>query len=186
MKKYILAFSVITLIFILTGCVKTTIVEQTSEKSSINVKGFSETTLDEWTSFTPLVQEYFYYRTQAVLQNDIHILWNKYPELKKNVDEERGINTEKYDVALNENKTLLDANFDIEDYEKIKLKKINKNQVVVLVHGSLTYLNQSFNDKNGGEILIEIYLNKKDNKWTVVKTDEYNVYEYKQLLKHKD
>lgn len=36
-----------------------------------------------------------------------------------------------------------------------------------------------------GGILIKIFLEQKDNQWTVVKTDEYTLPEYKEWVKEK-
>ncbi|WP_262372679.1 hypothetical protein [Sutcliffiella horikoshii] len=39
-----------------------------------------------------------HHRTQAVLNNDINILWERYPELKENKDFVKGINVEENEV----------------------------------------------------------------------------------------
>jgi hypothetical protein len=38
-------------------------------------------------------------------------------------------------------------------------------------------------DISGGELLIEVLLQKKDDGWTVVQTDEYTLEEYKEWIK---
>ncbi|HHY73624.1 MAG TPA: hypothetical protein GX497_10460 [Bacillus bacterium] len=44
-----------------------------------------------------------YYRTQAVIKNDITTLWERYPYLKDNIDRTQGINVEKDEVeSLND------------------------------------------------------------------------------------
>lgn len=77
---------------------------------------------------------------------------------------------------------MLDANYNIESNDRIKVKKINDNEVVVLIHGSIIYLRNDF-DISGGEYLIKIFLEHKDNHWTVIKTDEYTLPEYKEWMK---
>ncbi|HHY21163.1 MAG TPA: hypothetical protein GX525_04610, partial [Bacilli bacterium] len=116
-------------------------------------------------------------------KNDINILWEKYPSLENNIDRELGVNVEKYEVeTLNRSFDLLDANYNIESYERIKVKAIDENEVVVLVHGSIVYLKNDF-EESGGECLIEVFLEQKDNHWSVVKTDEYTLPEYKEWIK---
>ena len=127
-----------------------------------------------------------YYRTQAVINNDISIIWEIYPELKKNIDLEKGVNVEKHEVeSLNQGFDLLDANYNIESYERIKVNAINDNEVIVLVHGNIVYLRNDF-DESGGEYLMKVFLILKDNQWTVVKTDEFTLPEYKEWLEEKN
>ena len=131
------------------------------------------------------VREYMYYRTQAVLNNDIGILWGKYPDLKNNINREQGINVEKYDVeSLNRDFDLIDANYNIESYERIKVKTINENEAIVLVHGSIVFLRNDF-EESGGEYLIKVFIKQDGKHWTVVKTDEFTLPEYKEWLNEK-
>jgi hypothetical protein len=39
-----------------------------------------------------------YHRTQAVIIHDSTIIWGRYPELKENMDREKGVNVEKDEV----------------------------------------------------------------------------------------
>lgn len=127
-----------------------------------------------------------YHRTQAVINDDINILFEKYPNLKENIDPEKGINVEKNEVeSLNQGFDFVDANYNIESYERIKVKEINDNEVIVLVHGSIVYLRDDF-DESGGEYLIKVFLKQNDHQWTVVKTDEYTIPEYKEWLQEKN
>jgi hypothetical protein len=64
------------------------------------------------------------------------------------------------------------------------VKTINENEVIVLVHGSIVYLRNDF-DESGGEYLIKVFLKQEDKHWTVVKTDEYTLPEYKEWLNKK-
>ncbi len=159
--------------------------EQEENPSSLtkDLEGFVEPEPTDWVEYSKPVREYMYYRTQAVLNNDINILWEKYPKLMKNSDQKEGVNVEKYEVeSLNEGFDLLDANFNIEGYERMKVKTINENEIIVLVHGGIGYLRTDL-DESGGEYLIKLYLEDKENQWTVVKTDEYLIHEYKEWLK---
>ncbi|SOC11412.1 hypothetical protein SAMN05880501_106149 [Ureibacillus xyleni] len=155
-------------------------------KSNIGKEEFVEPETSEYSTYLKPIREYMYHRTQAVLKNDINLLWEQYPDLKNNSDRKTGVNIEKYEIeSLNDSFNLLDANFSIESYERIKVKKITENEVIVLVHGSISYLRKDL-DESGGEYLIEVYLQKRDNQWTVIKTDEYLEHEYKEWLEEKE
>lgn len=136
----------------------------------------------DWVAYMKPVRAYMYYRTQAVVKNDITHLWKQYPALMVNHDLKQGINVEIDEVeSLNSGFQLLDANYDVERYERIKVKELNKNAVIVLVHGSIAYLRDDF-DESSGEYLIEITLEQQGEHWTVVKTDEYTQPEYKEWV----
>ena len=125
------------------------------------LKGFVEPEPSDWVKYTKPVREYMYHRTQAVINNDINIIWEKYPELKESIDREKGINVEKNEVeSLNQGFDLLDANYNIESYEGIKIKPINDNEVIVLVHGSIVYSRTDF-DESDGEYLMKVFLKQK-------------------------
>ena len=181
MKKLILGFIMIVILSTLLGCEKNT--NQTD--NSNEVIDFIEPDSSDWVNFMKPVREYMYYRTQAVLNNDIETLWKKYPDLKNNIDRKQGVNAEKYEVeSLNREFYFLGANYNIESYERIKVKTINENEAIVLVHGSIVYLRNDF-DESGGEYLIKVFLEQKDKHWTVVKTDEYTQPEFKEWLNEK-
>ena len=144
---------------------------------------FIEPEPSDWVEYMKPIREYMYYRTQAVVSNNIDLLWNKYPELKENIDRGQGINVEKFEVeALNGGFGLLDANYSVESHNKIKVRGLNEHEAVVLVHGSIIYLRDDF-DESGAEYLMEVFLENKNNSWTVVKTDEYTLSEYKDRIR---
>lgn len=161
---------------------------QTPDKQS-QVKsgneGFIEPEPSEWVNYIKPVREYFYYRTNAVLKGDIQILWDRYPDLRNNPDPKTGVNNEKYEVeSLHKSFSLIDANFHLESRERMKIKTISEKEVIVLVHGGIGYLRDDF-DVSGGEMLIKLFLEHQENQWTVVKTDEYLLHEYKQWIKNR-
>ncbi|MBP1934225.1 hypothetical protein [Ammoniphilus resinae] len=144
---------------------------------------FIEPEPSDWVEWIKPVREYMYYRTQAVLQNDVQVLWDRYPLLESSSSRQNGVNTEKYEVeSLNDSFKLIDANFSEEGYERIKVKQLSDQEAVILVHGGIGYLRDDF-EESGGEILIELYVEEKDHHWTVVKTDEYTLEEYKEWIK---
>lgn len=185
MKNFLIGSLMLVILLSLLGCQK-----NKTQTENINVKddmeGFVEPDPSDWVEFIKPVTEYMYYRTQAVLNKDINILWDKYQALKDNIDLKKGVNVEKYEVeSLNESFELIDANFNIEGNERIKVKTINDDEVIVLIHGGIAYLRNDFGD-SGGEYLIKVFLEQKDNHWTVVKTDEYTLPEYKEWYKQKE
>ncbi|OKL35278.1 hypothetical protein [Domibacillus mangrovi] len=92
---------------------------------------------------------------------------------------------EKYEVdSLNKGFKLIDANYSIESRDRLKVKVINDEEVIVLVHGGIGYVHNDF-DESVGELLIKISLKLKNDRWTVVKTDEYTESEYKEWIKKK-
>jgi hypothetical protein len=186
MKKIFSVSTLIIIIFsLLIGCQQNTISTKTDHLSTNeDMKDFIEPEPSDWVKYSNIIRKYLYYRTQAVVNKDIKILWSQYPDLKDDVDTKKGINMEKYEMeSLNGNFELLDANYDIESYERIKVKTIDDHNVVVLVHGSISYLRNDF-DESGGEYLIKVFLGKTNNHWSVVKTDEYVLDEYKEWFEN--
>ncbi|WP_156136569.1 hypothetical protein [Bacillus badius] len=181
MKSYLSGIILIMMICSLFGCQQYT--EDTAGQNREETdKGFAEPEPSDWIKYNKLILQYMYYRTQAVQQNDITVLWNKYPDLKVNDDPQKGINVEKEEVeSLNNGRKWIDANYSIESHERMKVKTVNEEEAIVLVHGGINYISNDF-DKAGGEVLIEISLKLKNNHWTVVQTDEYTELEYKEWM----
>ncbi|MCP1143461.1 hypothetical protein [Lysinibacillus endophyticus] len=152
-------------------------------KSNLGKEEFVEPETSEYTTYVKSIREYMYYRTQAVLNHDVNLLWDRYPDLKNNIDQKTGINIEKDEIDSMDD--VIDANYSIESYEPIKVKRINEQEVIILVHGSISYVKKDF-DEAGGEYLIEVNLQKKSDQWTVVKTDEYLEHEYKEWLEERE
>ncbi|WP_203364661.1 hypothetical protein [Bacillus sp. REN10] len=185
MKRYLFPSLLAALIFSLLGCQQTAIKTESQIKQQ-DTAGFIEPEPSDWVKYTKAVTKYMYYRTQAVVNNDIHLLWDQYPDLKNDQDLKKGINVEKDEVeSLNENFQLIDANYSIESHDRVKVKVINDEEVIVLVHGGIGYLRDDFGE-SGGELLIEISLKRKNNQWTVVKTDGYTEPEYKEWIKEQN
>lgn len=185
MKTFHFWSLIVVLLLSLLGCQQNSALSD-DLNSKNDIEGFVEPEPSDWVKYTKPVREYMYHRTQAVINNDINIIWERYPELKENIDSEKGVNVEKNEVeSFNQGFDLVDANYNIESYERIKVNAINDNEVTVLVHGSIVYLRDDF-DESGGEYLMKVFLIQNDNQWTVVKTDEYTLPEYKKWLQEKN
>lgn len=138
----------------------------------------------DWVKYMKPIREYMYYRTQAVLHQDINRLWERYPMLQTNIDRDKGINVEQFELESLTGTDYLDANFDIESNDRIKIQTISEHEVMVLVHGKVTYMAADF-EEAGWEFLMEVYMTYHDNQWMVSKTDEYTIPEYKEWVKNK-
>ncbi|MDN4492500.1 hypothetical protein [Ureibacillus aquaedulcis] len=180
MRYLVLGSLLASILLSLLGCQQTT-----NHNSEGEMEDFVEPESSDRVKYTNPLREYMYYRTQAVINNDINILWDKYPDLKDNIDLELGVNAENEELkTLNADFDMLDANYNIEGFGRIKVKTINDNEVIVLLHGGIGYLRSDF-EESGGELLIKVFLEYKDNDWKVVKTDEYTLPEYKEWMKEK-
>ncbi|OCA84987.1 hypothetical protein [Pseudobacillus wudalianchiensis] len=182
MKKCLLRSLIVVMLFSLCGCQPNT-VKPENHNTENSIDGFIEPELSDWVKYEHLVTKYMYYRTQAVIHNDINILWNQYPDLRNDYDFKKGINVEKDEVeSFNKRFKVVDANFSIEGHNRMRVKTINDKETILLVNGGIGYLSSNF-DKAGGELLMEISLKLENNHWTIVKTDEYNELEYKEWVK---
>ncbi|KMY54134.1 hypothetical protein AC623_09475 [Bacillus sp. FJAT-27231] len=182
MKRYLLRSLIVVTLFSLWGC-QPNPVKPENQNTKKSIDGFIEPEPSDWVKYEHLVTKYMYYRTQAVIHNDINILWNQYPDLKNDYDFKKGINVERYEVeSLNERFKVVDANYSIESYDRMKVKTVNDKEAILLVHGGIGYMSSNF-DKAGGELLMEIFLELENNRWVIVKTDEYNGLEYKEWVK---
>jgi hypothetical protein len=77
----------------------------------------------------------------------MQMVWNQYPSLKADVDIKKGINVEEDEMeSLNYHFDIIDANFNIESYERMKVKTIDDRNAIVLVHGSIVYLRKDFDE----------------------------------------
>lgn len=178
MKRFFLVIIFILPLSLLVSCQQPTQTENLNAEEDL--KDFIEPEPSDWVKYSKIVREYMYYRTQAVVKNDIQILWNQYPRLKNDIDFNEGVNVEKEEMeSLNKHFDLIDANYNIESYGRMKVNMIDDQNAIVLVHGSTVYLRKDF-DESGGEYVMKIFLGKTNSQWTVVKTDEYTQEEYKE------
>ena len=181
----ILTVLVASIIF-LASCSPTNLSAPTSAPritASLSGSDFSEPDPETFVAFMPTVLEYFYYRKQAIITNDIETLWTQYPELRNNFNIEQGINSEEFTVKNYQGLKPFDANFSPEHYERFKVKLTN-GQAEILVHGMELYTFLDENDnfgESGGEFKIILYLQMKNGRWVVFKTDEVTIGEWQQF-----
>jgi len=178
MKKRYFGILILLSLMLLSGCESG--IEEVKAKQDPD--GFFEPEAGEWVEYIKPLREYMYLRTQAVLQDDIDLLWDRFPDLKENRDVEKGINVEIDDLSRNKGTKLIDANYDLESYERIQVKKLNDSERIVRVHGSVFYLDKE-SEESGGEFLIEFHLKQEGDTWDIVKTDEYTLPEYQEWIK---
>jgi len=152
--------------------------------TSSNISGFIEPDPGTFVALMPALREYFYYRKQAVITGNIEKLWAHFPELKNDVNFEKGINSEELIVTNYQSLKPFDGNVFPEHFERFKVKFINEQQVEVLVHGIelYTWLDESHKfDDSGGEFKVVLYLHMKEGRWVVYKTDEVTLMEWQQF-----
>ncbi|MGM1048777.1 MAG: hypothetical protein ACQEXX_21895 [Bacillota bacterium] len=155
-------------------------------RSSAATDDFVDISSSEWGEYIKVVREYLHLRTKAVLEKDINVLWKQFPQLAHHMDRKTGINVEQDELDHLKSFKLLDANYNEESNDRIQVKKLGSNKAVVLVHTEITYLLDNY-DISGGELLISLHVqrNHESDPWTVVKTDEYTLSEYKEWVKNK-
>ncbi len=154
-----------------------TSIPETPFVTSVSVEGFSVPDPQTWVMLMPVVREYFYYRQKAIYSNDIEELWMRYPELKNEIDIERGVNAEEFLVTNYQGLKPFDGNFFPEHYERIRVK-LENDKAEIYVHGIELFLyldeNENFQE-SGGEIKIILFVRKQNNRWVVYKTDRINL-----------
>jgi len=151
--------------------------------ASSSASDFVEPDPETFVAFMPTVLEYFYYRKQAIITNDIETLWKQYPELRNTVNIEQGINSEEFTLKNYQGLKPFDGNISPEHYERFKVKLTN-GEAEVLIHGMelYTFLDENNNfEESGGEFKIILYLQMKNGRWVVYKTDEVTIGEWQQF-----
>ena len=146
---------------------------ETNIPISITPADFTEPDPATWVMLMKPVREYFYYRKMAIINANVQILWDHYPELKQGFDRSEGINIESFMVDMYQGMKPFDGNIYPEFYDKIKVIMGN-GTAEVLVHGMELYTykdNTGQFDDSGGELKIILVLSSPDDQnWTVVKT----------------
>lgn len=94
MKMILLRIIIVVILVSLMGCQQDTTLPE-NRKTKADMEGFVEPESSDWVKYIKTVREYMYYRTQAVVNKDINILWDKYPGLRDNIDLKQGVNKEK-------------------------------------------------------------------------------------------
>ena len=152
--------------------------------TQINTAVFQDFTHPEpdiYVKLMPIVREYFYYRKGAVLSGDLATFYLRYPELEKGINLDSGINFEAHLVESLQSLHPFDGDIHPEYYEKIKVKDLRADPQI-LVHGMELYLWQdadgTFNE-TGGEFILVLLLQEKEDIWQIVQTNEVTLAEWK-------
>lgn len=124
------------------------------------------------------VNEYFHYRKLAVVARDAEILWTRFPELRRGEDLATGINTEGWLAMRSDTaRSLADVVYDLDRYDRVRMRTVG-DDVVVRVHGLERYIQADFSNGTAGEFILDLYLRRQQENWTVVKTDEMTLAEF--------
>jgi hypothetical protein len=141
--------------------------------ANISTADFTVPEPEVWVMLMKPVREYFYYRKEAVVKDDVQILWYRYPGLKQGNDFSTGVNAEVFLVDMYRQLKPFDGNIFPEYYDKIKVIMGN-GKAEVLVHGLELFLYKDEAgqyDDSGGEFKIVLFLSSQGNQnWTVDKT----------------
>ena len=143
--------------------------------------GFVEPNPATYVSLAPVLWKYFYHRKAAVLSGDLDAFYTLYPDLAAGADPEQGINAEAFHAAAYQGFDLLDGDVFPEYYEPFRVKTL-PDQVHILVHGMELYLYQDAAgqlNQSGGEFKIVLYLRPDGEGWTLYRTDEVTLAEWK-------
>jgi len=143
-------------------------------------KGMTQVTPDQSATFMPLVNRYFYVRKQAVLAGDPEVIWREFPPLREGYNRQAGINAEADVINGYRSIAAVDGNVDPESYARLKTV-VDGDQAVLLVNGTEMYLTKAFSE-SGGQVQVMLFLEKRSDGWTLVKTDETTIAEYKAAL----
>lgn len=163
------------------GCSRSTAAKTEPPVPLVAPRGMAEVTPEQYATFSPLVNRYFYVRKQAVLAGDPEIIWREFPALREGYSRQAGINAEADVVAGYRPLEIIDGNVAPESYARLKVLADGEN-AVILVNGTELYLRKDFAE-SGGQVQVMLYLEKTTEGWTVIKTDETTIAEYKEALK---
>jgi hypothetical protein len=140
----------------------------------------TQVTPEQSATFMPLVNRYFYVRKQAVLAGAPEVIWREFPALKEGYDRQAAVNAEADVVAQYKGLQVIDGNVNLQSYARLKAV-VDGDRAVILVNGSELYLTKLFSE-SGGQVQMMLYLEKRTDGWTLVKTDETTIAEYKAAL----
>jgi hypothetical protein len=96
----------------------------------------------------------------------------------------QGINAEELIVGNYKSLKPIDGNIFPQQYERFKIKFIDKDLVEVFVHGMelYTWISEGNKfDECGGEFQVVLYLRLQNNKWKVYRTDQVTMSEWYQF-----
>lgn len=120
------------------------------------------------TPVSTAVNEYFHYRKLAILARDPQIVWSRYPDLGAGEDVQRGINTEGWYASRSAaSASLADVDYDLERFERIHFLARSADEAVVRVGALERYVAKDFSDGKAGELLLDLYLRRDGERWTV-------------------
>lgn len=144
-------------------------------------RGLAQATPEQFTRYIPVVNRYLYLRKKAVVTGDVGVLWREYPSLQTGMDRQAAINAEANVVAGYRGLDLIDGNVQPESYARMMVTETG-DTAVVLVNGTELYLRKDFGE-SGGQLQLLLFLERRAEGWTVVKTDETTLAEYHQALR---
>lgn len=181
MRRLWAAVTLCLMLVIIAGCSRSTAPQAEPPLPLAAPRGMAEVTSEQHATFMPMVHRYFHVRKQAVLAGDPEIIWREFPALKDGRNSQAGINDEATAIAGYRPLAPIDGNVAPESYARLKAL-VDGDKAILLVNGTEIYLTKEFS-QSGGQVQLMLYLEKRRDAWTLVKTDETTIAEYKAALK---
>ena len=171
-KTFTLSDLLLLTLFLPSACAST---------SSPPVSGFVHPDPETYVNLAPVVWEFFFYRKTAVISGNMSDFYDRYPNLSSGEDLEQGINAEAFQAAAFQGFVLVDGDVFPEYYEPFRVK-IMPDHIEILVHGIELYLYRDAAgnlNQSGGEFKIVLFLRPDGEGWTLYRTDEVTLAEWK-------
>jgi len=175
------AMGALILVLLLHGCTAKSGGQSKPPVPSAAPAGLTEITPTQFAAFEPVVNRYFYFRKQAVVQQNADALYREFPDLAQGTDKAAMVNAESDVVARYRGMDVIDGNVQPEHYARFLVRE-DGDKAAVLVNGMELYLRKDFG-KSGGQLQLLLFLERRGGAWTVVRTDETTVAEYHQALR---
>lgn len=147
----------------------------------ISSNGFDEPDPETYVRLVPIVWEYFHHRKAVALSGNLDAFYVHYPELSSGTDLEEGVNTEAFHAAALQSFDLLDGDIFPEYYAPLRVRT-QPDQIEILTHGMELYLYRDSAGnlgQTGGEFKIILYLRPDGEGWTLFRTHQVTLDQWK-------
>jgi len=173
---FLVSFSIFALLSILTACGPGPEPRPGVRPYPCQPAGFTTPEPGMWVEVAALLREYFYFRKQAILKQDISLLWERYPALREPYLPTRGINAERLEV--DHTRPYLDGNIAFDRDFRVRLRG---DTLQVYVHGWEEYLLPDFSI-TGSEFYIQLDFQRRGFRWELTRTDALTEAELHQCM----
>ena len=154
-----------------------------SPSNSQSTSGFQEPDPEAYVRLAPIVWDYFHHRKAAVLTGNLDAFYVHYPELASGTDLEEGINTEAFHAAALQSFDLGDGDIFPEYHAPLQVKT-QPDHLEILAHGMELYLYRDVAGnlgQTGGEFKIILFLRPDGEGWTLFRTHQVTLAQWKDI-----